>query len=61
MAQFCSMVHRLIGESQQLIRDELLFGSSLSSKPVPVVLWEKMRDNLTNKQPGWNFLKDYWT
>jgi hypothetical protein len=51
MAQFRSKVHRLIGKSQQLIRDKLLFGSSPSSEPVPVVPWEKMRDNPTDKQP----------
>jgi hypothetical protein len=35
MAQFRSMVHGLMGESWRLMRDELLFGSSPSSEPVP--------------------------
>jgi hypothetical protein len=58
IAQFRGMVHRLTSENWRLLTDELLF---TKATPVPAVLWESMRDNPTDKRPGWNFLKDQRT
>jgi hypothetical protein len=55
MAQFRSMVHGLAVESRRVMVDELLFGSSPASKPVPAVPWATMRDNPTDERPRWNF------
>jgi hypothetical protein len=60
IAQFRSIVHRLESESRRIIIEELLFSNQVA-EPVPSVLWESMRDNLTDERPGWNFLKDYRT
>jgi hypothetical protein len=58
MAQFRSMLHGLASESRRLLTEELLFSKAA---PVPAVPWESMRDNPTDKRPGWNFLKDQRT
>jgi hypothetical protein len=55
------MVHGLATECRRLLIEELMFGNSKASEPIPNVLWESMRDNLTDERPGWNFLKDYCT
>nr|GEZ17793.1 RecQ helicase L2 [Tanacetum cinerariifolium] len=61
MAQFRGMIHGLVTESRRLLMDELLFSSSRAAEPVPSVPWEGLRDNPTEQQPGWNFLKDQRT
>lgn len=61
IAQFCGIVHGLAIEGQQLLIDKLLFSNSRAAKPIPSVLQENLRNNLTNKQPRWNFLRDYYT
>jgi hypothetical protein len=61
MAQFCGMVHGLATESWRLLMDELLFGNSRTAEPIPSVLWNSLRDNLTDERPRWNFLKDHRT
>jgi hypothetical protein len=61
IAQFRGIVHGLATESQQLLIDELLFSNSRATKPIPSVLWDSLRDNPTDEQPGWNFLKDHRT
>jgi RecQ family ATP-dependent DNA helicase len=61
MAQFRGMVHGLVTESRRLLMEELLFGSSKATKPIPSVPWESMRDNPTDERPGWSFLKDHRT
>jgi RecQ family ATP-dependent DNA helicase len=61
MAQFHSMVHGLASESRRLLMEELMFGSSKSTEPIPSVPWESMRDNPTDERPGWSFLKDHRT
>jgi hypothetical protein len=58
MAQFRGIVHRLATESRRLLTKELLFSKGTS---VPAVPWESLRDNPTNKRPGWNFLQDQRT
>jgi hypothetical protein len=52
IAQFRGMMHRLATESQRLLIDELLYSGSSATKPIPSVLWESLRDNLTNKRLG---------
>ena len=52
MAQFRGIVHGLVTESQRLLIEELLFGSSKATKPIPSVPWESMRDNPTDERPG---------
>jgi hypothetical protein len=42
----------------RVMTDEVLFGSSPASELMLVAPWEKMRDNPTDKRPGWNFPKD---
>jgi hypothetical protein len=61
MAQFRSMVHGLATECRRLLIEELMFGNSKASEPIPNVPWESMRDNPTDERPGWNFLKDHRT
>ena len=51
MAQFCSIMHRLATESRRLLIDKLLFGNSRTAKPIPSVLWNSLRNNLTDKRP----------
>jgi hypothetical protein len=61
MAQFRGIVHGLATESRRLLMEELMFGSSKASEPIPSVPWESMRDNPTDERPGWSFLKDHRT
>jgi hypothetical protein len=61
MAQFRGMVHGLATESRRLLMDKLLYSSSSAAKLIPSVPWESLRDNLTDKRLGWNFLKDHRT
>ena len=61
MAQFRGMVHGLASESRRLLVEELMFGSSKATEPIPSVPWERIRDNPTNERPGWSFLKDHRT
>ena len=61
MAQFRGMVHGLATETRRLLMDELLFSGSRAEEPIPSVPWESLRDNPTDEQPGWNFLKDHRT
>jgi RecQ family ATP-dependent DNA helicase len=57
MAQFRSMVHGLETEARRMLHEELLFGDRCS-EAVPGIPWEQLRDDPSNKQPGWNFLQD---
>jgi hypothetical protein len=61
IAQFRGMVHGLVTESWRIIIDELLYSGSRAAEPIPSVPWESFRDNPTDKQPRWNFLKDHRT
>ncbi|KAF2865194.1 hypothetical protein BDV95DRAFT_652881, partial [Massariosphaeria phaeospora] len=49
IAQFCGIVHGLASESRRLLTEELLFSKAT---PIPAVLWQSMRDNLTDEQLG---------
>jgi hypothetical protein len=61
MAQFRGIVHGLATESRRLLMDELLYSGIRAAYPIPSVPWESLRDNPTDKRPGWNFLKDHRT
>ena len=52
MAQFCGIVHGLVTKSWRLLMEELMFGSSKASEPIPSVPWESMRDNPTDERLG---------
>jgi hypothetical protein len=41
--------------------DELLFCGGMKAGDVPEVLWNTIRDDLTNIIPGWSFLDDVRT
>jgi hypothetical protein len=51
IAQFCSIVHGLATESWRLLIDKLLFGNSRTAEPIPSVLWNSLRNNLTDERP----------
>jgi hypothetical protein len=41
------------------MEEELLFyGGEYPAEQMPEVLWELLRDNPIDEQPGWNFLQD---
>jgi hypothetical protein len=62
MSQFRSLVHGLVAECQQIMEEDLLFcGKKYPGEQMPKVPWKSIRDNPTNKQPGWNFLQDQRT
>ena len=58
MPQFRSMVHGLAIECRRLLVEELLFFNSKTAHEIPPIPWDQLRDDPTNGQPGWNFLKD---
>ncbi|KAK3078742.1 hypothetical protein LTS18_006726, partial [Coniosporium uncinatum] len=57
MGQFRGMIHGLRAECRRLLVEDLLFGGK-QGDGVPAVPWTELRDNPTNAQPGWNFLRD---
>jgi hypothetical protein len=62
MSQFRCMIHGLVEQCRQMMEEELLFcGRKYGGKQMPKVSWKSIRDNPTNEQSGWNFLKDQRT
>jgi superfamily II DNA helicase RecQ len=61
MSQFRSFVHGLVEQCRQIMEEELLFCGKTTGEKMPKVPWKSIRDNPTNEQPGWNFLRDQRT
>jgi superfamily II DNA helicase RecQ len=57
MPEFRSFVHGLTHETQTILEQDLLFQRT-TPEPLPVVDLRRLRDNPSNSQPGWNFLRD---
>jgi hypothetical protein len=57
IAHFGGMVDGLANKSRRSLVEELLFGNSKATKPIPSVPRESIQDNSTNERPRWIFLK----
>ena len=58
IAHFGGMVDGLANKSRRSLVEELLFGNSKATKPIPSVPRESIQDNSTNERPRWIFFKN---
>ena len=59
MSQFRGFIHGLISQTKEIMVNELLFcGGKGQAEEVPQIPWFKIRDDPTNTEAGWSFLRD---
>jgi hypothetical protein len=56
MDQFRGMVHDLLAATRKALLEDLLFANSRDE--IPQVPWDALHDDPTNREVGWNFIKD---
>lgn len=56
MDEFRGMVHQLVESTRKALFEDVLFGGS--RKGMPIIPWDKLHDDPTNGEVGWNFIHD---
>lgn len=55
IGDFRGFVHRLVGKTQQILVEQLMFCPPATA---PVVLWDHLYDDASQSARGWNFIQD---